>query len=65
MTGECKERLLVVSNRLPMTIKKNPEAGDNPWKYEPSSGGLVSALSGLKKLMSFIWIGWPGINVHY
>lgn len=25
-----------------------------------SSGGLVSALSGLKKEMSFTWIGWPG-----
>jgi trehalose-6-phosphate synthase len=28
-----------------------------------SSGGLVSALSGLKKMMSFTWIGWPGIDV--
>jgi trehalose 6-phosphate synthase/phosphatase len=25
-----------------------------------SSGGLVAALSGLKKKMSFIWVGWPG-----
>ncbi|KAJ1570011.1 Trehalose-6-P synthase/phosphatase complex synthase subunit [Nowakowskiella sp. JEL0078] len=28
-----------------------------------SSGGLVSALSGLKKEMSFIWIGWPGLEI--
>ncbi len=27
-----------------------------------SSGGLVSALSGLKKEMAFTWIGWPGIE---
>lgn len=27
-----------------------------------SSGGLVSALSGLKKEMKFTWIGWPGID---
>ncbi|KAL7417205.1 trehalose 6-p synthase [Mrakia frigida] len=28
-----------------------------------SSGGLVSALSGCKKTMSFTWIGWPGIEI--
>lgn len=28
-----------------------------------SSGGLVSALSGCKKTMSFTWIGWPGKDV--
>lgn len=28
-----------------------------------SSGGLVSALSGCKKTMSFTWIGWPGKEV--
>lgn len=51
------ERLLVVSNRLPMTISHN---ADGNIQYHMSSGGLVSALSGLKKLQSFIWIGWPG-----
>ncbi|KAI0324657.1 alpha,alpha-trehalose-phosphate synthase TPS1 subunit [Cubamyces sp. BRFM 1775] len=28
-----------------------------------SSGGLVSALSGCKKSMSFTWIGWPGFFI--
>ncbi|KAI0267741.1 alpha-trehalose-phosphate synthase TPS1 subunit [Gloeopeniophorella convolvens] len=28
-----------------------------------SSGGLVSALSGTKKSMSFTWIGWPGFYI--
>jgi trehalose-6-phosphate synthase len=28
-----------------------------------SSGGLVSALSGLKKETNFTWFGWPGIFV--
>ncbi|KAJ1506003.1 Trehalose-6-P synthase/phosphatase complex synthase subunit [Coelomomyces lativittatus] len=51
--------LIVVSNRLPVTITKTEEGG---WKYTMSSGGLVSALSGLKKEMSFTWIGWPGMN---
>ena len=54
MTAEGKARLLVVSNRLPVTIKKNAEGSDTPYTYSLSSGGLVSALSGLKKLMSFI-----------
>lgn len=28
-----------------------------------SSGGLVSALSGTKKSMTFTWIGWPGFYI--
>ncbi|CAG8572289.1 645_t:CDS:2 [Funneliformis caledonium] len=52
-------RLLVVSNRLPVTITKT----NNEYSFKMSSGGLVSALSGLKKMMTFTWIGWPGINI--
>lgn len=59
--GGGPTRLLVVSNRLPVTVKRNEdEAG---WSYTMSSGGLVSALSGVKKLMPFLWIGWPGISM--
>jgi trehalose 6-phosphate synthase/phosphatase len=50
---------VVVSNRLPVTITKDPATG--AWHSVMSSGGLVSALSGLKKEMSFTWIGWPGM----
>ncbi|KAG0210688.1 Trehalose-6-P synthase/phosphatase complex synthase subunit [Mortierella sp. GBA43] len=53
-------RLLVVSNRLPVTITK--DAAGN-YQYKMSSGGLVSALSGLKRMMKFTWIGWPGIDI--
>jgi len=53
-----KSRLIVISNRLPITITKKPDG--NGWNYKMSSGGLVSALSGLKKEMEFTWIGWPG-----
>jgi trehalose-6-phosphate synthase len=51
--------LLIVSNRLPVTLVKDV---NNPhgWSSTMSSGGLVSALSGLKKMMKFVWIGWPG-----
>ncbi|KAG0294224.1 Trehalose-6-P synthase/phosphatase complex synthase subunit [Dissophora globulifera] len=52
-------RLLVVSNRLPVTITK--DASGN-YQYKMSSGGLVSALSGLKRMMKFTWIGWPGLD---
>ncbi|CAO3597887.1 unnamed protein product [Absidia cylindrospora] len=54
-------RLLVVSNRLPITVNKN--ASTNEYDFKMSSGGLVAALSGLKKQMSFTWIGWPGLDV--
>ncbi|OMJ09683.1 Alpha,alpha-trehalose-phosphate synthase [UDP-forming] 56 kDa subunit, partial [Smittium culicis] len=49
-------RLIVVSNRLPVTISQN----DKTWKVTLSSGGLVTALSGLKKEIPFTWVGWPG-----
>jgi len=52
--------LIVVSNRLPVTITKD-EAGE--YHFKMSSGGLVSALSGCKKSMSFTWIGWPGFFI--
>lgn len=55
-----KVRLLVVSNRLPITITKT----DTDYSLKMSSGGLVTALSGLKKMMSFTWIGWPGELIY-
>jgi trehalose 6-phosphate synthase len=51
------QHLIVVSNRLPVTISKDA-AGE--YHFKMSSGGLVSALSGCKKSMTFTWIGWPG-----
>ncbi|KAK9366476.1 glycosyl transferase [Lipomyces kononenkoae] len=54
------DNLLVISNRLPVTIKRS-ENGD--YDFAMSSGGLVSALSGLKKSTTFTWFGWPGLEV--
>ncbi|KAJ2361419.1 Trehalose-6-P synthase/phosphatase complex synthase subunit, partial [Coemansia sp. RSA 2611] len=48
--------LIVVSNRLPVTLEQK----GSDWSFKLSSGGLVSALSGLKREMSFTWVGWPG-----
>ncbi|PWN92498.1 Alpha,alpha-trehalose-phosphate synthase [Acaromyces ingoldii] len=54
--------LIVVSNRLPVTIKADASQPGG-YSFSLSSGGLVSALSGCKKHMSFTWIGWPGLSV--
>ncbi|KAI0460743.1 Trehalose-6-P synthase/phosphatase complex synthase subunit [Komagataella kurtzmanii] len=50
--------VLVISNRVPVTIKKG---SDGNYQYNMSSGGLVTALQGLKQ--KFQWFGWPGLEV--
>lgn len=52
-------RLLLVSNRLPITIKRSD---DGSYSFDMSSGGLVSGLSGLSKTTTFQWYGWPGLE---
>ncbi|PLW31654.1 hypothetical protein PCANC_07853 [Puccinia coronata f. sp. avenae] len=59
-------RLIVVSNRLPITITSHADSelvDQNSYSFKMSSGGLVSALSGCKKQMTFSWIGWTGLDV--
>jgi len=51
-----KQRLVVVSNRLPIAINKT----GNQWQIKPGSGGLVTALAPLMSINQGIWIGWPG-----
>ena len=53
-------RLLLLSNRLPITIKRSE---DGNYDFSMSSGGLVTGLSGLSKTTSFQWYGWPGLEV--
>jgi trehalose 6-phosphate synthase len=53
-------RLLLVSNRLPITIKRSD---DGSYAFSMSSGGLVTGLSGLSKTTTFQWYGWPGLEV--
>jgi trehalose 6-phosphate synthase len=55
-----EQHLIVVSNRLPITITKDAQG---EYHFKMSSGGLVSALSGTKKSMTFTWIGWPGFYI--
>ena len=50
-------QVLIISNRLPVTVKKI----DGTFTYETSVGGLSSGLSGYVKSRNNEWIGWPGI----
>jgi trehalose 6-phosphate synthase/phosphatase len=52
------QRLLVVSNRLPLTIQE--KKGD--LYVEPSVGGLATGLRSWYKSSPSIWIGWAGIG---
>lgn len=53
-------RLLLISNRLPITIKRSE---DGNYAFSMSSGGLVTGLSGMTKTTTFEWYGWPGLEV--
>ncbi|KAJ5820570.1 hypothetical protein N7474_006161 [Penicillium riverlandense] len=57
--NESKRKLVIVSNRLPLSIKRV----DGSFQSSLSSGGLVTSLSGLTKSTEFRWFGWPGIEV--
>ena len=54
-----KERLIVVSNRLPYVFARTPNGG---WKTQGGSGGLVSALLPVLRDRGGTWIGWPGTS---
>jgi trehalose 6-phosphate synthase/phosphatase len=49
-------RLLIVSNRLPMTVTTR----DGKVDITPSSGGLATGLRGPHERSEGLWIGWPG-----
>jgi trehalose 6-phosphate synthase/phosphatase len=52
----AKQRLLVVSNRLPLTARRV----SGRWRGERSSGGLVAAMTPLMADSDGLWLGWPG-----
>jgi trehalose 6-phosphate synthase/phosphatase len=57
VAGAGEGRLLVVSNRLPLSVKK---LRDGHWRSEASSGGLQSAMAPILARRGGVWIGWPG-----
>ncbi len=51
-------RLLIVSNRLPVSIERK----GNQLRVKPSVGGLATGLKSLRKSYNSLWVGWPGIT---
>jgi trehalose 6-phosphate synthase/phosphatase len=49
--------LIIVSNRLPVSVKKT----DDKLEFYPSVGGLATGLSSYTTSKRNKWIGWPGI----
>ena len=54
------QRLIIVSNRLPISVEKRRRG----LRFEPSIGGLATGLKSFYKSYNSIWIGWPGINLE-
>ena len=54
-----RERLIVVSNRLPFSFRRD-DAGS--WRADPASGGLVTALMPVLRHRGGMWIGWTGAS---
>jgi trehalose 6-phosphate synthase/phosphatase len=50
------DRLVVVSNRLPLTARR--VAGQ--WQAQHSAGGLVAAVEPVIQRTGGMWVGWPG-----
>lgn len=54
--GSGKGRLVLVSNRLPVTI----ELAGRDCGVRPSAGGLATALWPMHEAGAGVWAGWPG-----
>ncbi len=53
-------RLLIVSNRLPITVRIK----DPGFTLDRSSGGLATGLSAPHRDSNGLWIGWPGLSLE-
>ena len=60
MDMKGNQRIVNVSNRLPVKIASSDEGG---LTFESSEGGLATGLSSLFKRYENLWIGWPGAVV--
>lgn len=52
------KRIIVVSNRLPVSVQKNGSSHE----LVPSAGGLVTALTPVLRETGGCWIGWTGTD---
>ncbi len=51
------KKIILVSNRLPVTIERK----EGQFSFTPSVGGLATGLSSVSKNYECIWLGFPGI----
>ncbi|NLD99947.1 MAG: bifunctional alpha,alpha-trehalose-phosphate synthase (UDP-forming)/trehalose-phosphatase [Fibrobacter sp.] len=55
------KRIMLVSNRLPVTVEKRK----GELRYHESIGGLATGLESFYSKNNGVWVGWPGItNEH-
>jgi trehalose 6-phosphate synthase/phosphatase len=59
VSREVEGRLVLVSNRLPISITRS-EAG---FEVRSSSGGLATGLRGVHERGESTWVGWPGMEL--
>jgi trehalose 6-phosphate synthase/phosphatase len=63
----AQQRLVVVSNRLPFTIREN----EGRLQFSESAGGLVTGLKAALEAVApatlqsrgYLWVGWPGTAI--
>lgn len=55
--GFSKNHIIIVSNRLPISVRKTETGLD----FTHSAGGLATGLSSYTKKQNCRWVGWPGI----
>jgi trehalose 6-phosphate synthase/phosphatase len=68
VTALSEKRIIIVSNRLPFTVRE--ESGD--LKFIPSIGGLATGLSSYLEFLrdhpavspGYLWVGWPGSTIR-
>ena len=51
-------RLLIVSNRLPISVSR--QNGD--LRLQRSVGGLATGVGSFYKSYESLWVGWPGMR---
>ena len=52
-------RLIIISNRLPVTIDQK----EGELHFYPSAGGLATGLISMETELERIWVGWPGQEI--
>lgn len=52
-------KTIIVSNRLPVSIKRE----NNRLVYKESAGGLATGLGSIYKQGENLWLGWPGVYI--